>query len=55
MNCIRYLSRLFAMVASMMNPALAQGFPGKPVSIIVGYSPGGFNDMVAREVGQHLS
>jgi len=32
----------------------AQAFPSKPIRIIVGYSPGGAVDIIARAVGQHL-
>jgi len=32
----------------------AQGFPAKPVHIIVGYSAGGAVDIIARAIGQHL-
>jgi tripartite-type tricarboxylate transporter receptor subunit TctC len=32
----------------------AQTFPGKPVRIIVGYSPGGAVDIIARALGKHL-
>jgi tripartite-type tricarboxylate transporter receptor subunit TctC len=32
----------------------AEGFPGKPVRIIVGYSPGGAVDIIARALGQRL-
>src|SRR5881392_10395 len=35
--------------------ALAQGYPTKPVRVIVPYSPGGLPDTVARVVGQALS
>lgn len=36
-------------------PALrAQGFPNKPVRIIVAYAPGGANDIAARLIGQLL-
>jgi len=34
---------------------VAQGFPDKPVRFIVGYSPGGLPDTVARIVAQKLS
>jgi tripartite-type tricarboxylate transporter receptor subunit TctC len=34
--------------------ALAQAYPTKPVRLIVGYSPGGGNDLIARMVATHL-
>ncbi len=33
-------------------PVLAQAWPGKPIRVIVGYSPGGAVDIIARAVGQ---
>jgi len=33
----------------------ARGFPDKPVKVVVGYSPGGLPDTIARLVGQKLS
>ena len=35
--------------------ALAQAFPAKPVRIVVGYPPGGGNDLIARAVGTRLA
>jgi tripartite-type tricarboxylate transporter receptor subunit TctC len=32
----------------------AQGYPAKPIRIIVGYSAGGAVDIIARDIGQHL-
>lgn len=35
--------------------AMAQGFPAKPVRMIVGYPPGGGNDLIARAVSTRLA
>jgi tripartite-type tricarboxylate transporter receptor subunit TctC len=35
-------------------PALAQAWPAKPVKVIVGYSPGGAVDVLARAISQQL-
>src|SRR5579863_3627213 len=35
--------------------ALAQGYPNKPVKLIVTYPPGGSSDLLARVFGQKLS
>jgi tripartite-type tricarboxylate transporter receptor subunit TctC len=35
--------------------AYAQAYPSKPIRIIVGYSPGGAVDIIARALGQQLS
>ena len=45
-----------ALVAAACAPAaaLAQPYPAKPVKIVVGYTPGGSNDVLARVVGKHL-
>jgi tripartite-type tricarboxylate transporter receptor subunit TctC len=51
--------RLLPIAALAAAPgALAQGaktFPEKPVRVVVGYSPGGLPDTIARLVGQKLS
>lgn len=36
------------LLTSMSNPVWAQGYPAKPIKMIVGYAPGGSVDMAAR-------
>ncbi|WP_157264046.1 Bug family tripartite tricarboxylate transporter substrate binding protein [Azohydromonas aeria] len=52
------ITRRQALVAALAlgagTAASAQGFPVRPVRILVGYSPGGAVDIIARAVGQHL-
>lgn len=52
-----HLTAAFALtgVAALLAPAAwAQTFPSQPIKLIVGASPGGTTDMLAREVGQEL-
>lgn len=35
--------------------AFAEGYPSKPIRIVVPYPPGGFNDTLARTLGQKLT
>ena len=37
------------------SPALAQAWPDRPIRILVPYTPGGFNDTLARLVGEKLT
>jgi tripartite-type tricarboxylate transporter receptor subunit TctC len=48
---------LLGIIASLANveSAKAQGFPARPVRIVVGFPPGGVGDIVARLLGQRLS
>src|SRR5262245_36758471 len=41
--------------AAVPSPTWAQAYPARPVRIIVGFSPGGTTDVVARLIGQWLS
>ncbi|MPS29447.1 tripartite tricarboxylate transporter substrate binding protein [Pigmentiphaga sp.] len=45
-----------AMVASLLSPAVAReaAYPAKPISLLVGFAPGGSGDFVARAIAQYL-
>jgi tripartite-type tricarboxylate transporter receptor subunit TctC len=42
-------------LAAISRMARAQTYPMRPVRFVVGYAPGGGNDIVARLIGQWLS
>jgi tripartite-type tricarboxylate transporter receptor subunit TctC len=44
-----------AVLSALLPTARAQGYPTKPVHIVVGFSAGGVTDIVARLIGQRLS
>ena len=44
-----------AAVAIMAMPALAQDYPSRPVTLVVGYTPGATSDLLARTVGEQLN
>ena len=43
------------LLTGMSLPALSQGYPNKPVRILVGYAPGGGTDIMARAIGAKVS
>jgi putative tricarboxylic transport membrane protein len=56
MMSARYLlARVLAVGALAVGQASAQGYPDKPVKVIVAYAPGGGADIVARIMAQKLS
>ena len=56
MNLASGLRRLVigSAVALLALPSVAQNFAGKPIRILVGYSPGGGADLIARVYGEKL-
>jgi tripartite-type tricarboxylate transporter receptor subunit TctC len=46
---------LGAFALSLASPAPAQDFPTRPVTIVVGYTPGATSDLVARTIGERLN
>jgi tripartite-type tricarboxylate transporter receptor subunit TctC len=55
---MKYLFRALAALAIVLGcagGALAQGWPNRPIRMIVPYTPGGYTDLMARLVGQKIS
>src|SRR5690349_12815836 len=50
------LSMVVAVVVtgSVVREVSAQGYPEKPIRIVVGFSPGGTTDILAREIGARI-
>ena len=58
MNIINYLVYCFALIVLFAGEALAQGaasYPSRPIRYLVGYTPAGTADMLARAVGAKLA
>lgn len=46
---------LAALTLAVAAPGLAQDYPNKPIRLVIGFSPGGSSDVVARVFAQRLS
>jgi tripartite-type tricarboxylate transporter receptor subunit TctC len=46
---------LVTFALSLASPLLAQDYPNRPVTIVVGYTPGATSDLVARTIGERLN
>jgi tripartite-type tricarboxylate transporter receptor subunit TctC len=44
----------FALSALAVAPALAQGFPNRPITLIVPFAAGGPSDVIGRLIGEHM-
>ena len=49
------LSAACAAAPALIGRAWAQDYPSRPVRWLIGFAPGGPNDILARIIGQHLS
>jgi tripartite-type tricarboxylate transporter receptor subunit TctC len=49
------VSALVALASLGSGPVAAQGFPEKPVRIVVNFPPGGPSDILARSLGDKMS
>jgi tripartite-type tricarboxylate transporter receptor subunit TctC len=55
MKCLFRALGAFAIVLACSSGALAQGWPNRPIRMVVPYTPGGYTDLMARLVGQKIS
>jgi len=55
MKCLFRALAAFAIVLAYADVALAQGWPNRPIRMVVPYTPGGYTDLMARLVGQKIS
>jgi len=49
------LIALAVVIAPLGRPAMAQGFPSKPIRIVIPFGPGGGTEVVARSLGDQMT
>src|SRR3990172_11555689 len=54
-NFTRMFAALLLVLPPLAAPVLAQGFPAKPVRIVIPFPPGGGTEVVARSLGDQMS
>ncbi len=56
-NAVKTLAYLSLAPAFFMSPALVQAaeYPNQPITLVVGFSPGGSNDITARAIAEPMS
>jgi tripartite-type tricarboxylate transporter receptor subunit TctC len=54
LDVARKFAASLAVAAAVVGTAHADNYPSKPIRLVVGFPPGGINDIVARVVGQKL-
>src|SRR3954467_1161120 len=55
MNYLFRAAAALAVVLTCADGALAQGWPNRPIRMVVPYTPGGYTDLMARLVGQKIA
>ena len=55
MHILKLAGLVLALGALAVTPARTQGYPAKPVRIIVGFAAGSVSDLTARAIGQKLA
>ncbi|MDB5620484.1 tripartite tricarboxylate transporter substrate binding protein [Tardiphaga sp.] len=55
MKCLFRALGAFAIIAASAGGAQAQGWPNRPIRMVVPYTPGGYTDLMARLVSQKMS
>jgi tripartite-type tricarboxylate transporter receptor subunit TctC len=52
---VRFAALIFVSLLSLPEIALAQGFPSRPITMIVPFAAGGTSDVIARTVAEQMS